>query len=101
MRILMITHHLPYPSLSGGRVRAYQLLERIAQHHEVTLFSLTKTSYNECDVEHLRRYCKTVVVFPLSVPVGQQQALWSSMPLSVRTYSSRDMLLAVTRLVDS
>jgi len=37
----MLTHHPPYPPISGGRVRTYQFLRRLAQHHDITLLCFT------------------------------------------------------------
>ncbi|MCC6711643.1 MAG: glycosyl transferase family 1, partial [Candidatus Pacebacteria bacterium] len=42
MKILMLTPYLPYPLLSGGQIRTYNLLKKLATKHEITLFALIK-----------------------------------------------------------
>jgi len=42
MKILMITPYLPYPLLSGGQIRTYNLLKNLAGKHEITLFSFIR-----------------------------------------------------------
>lgn len=41
MRVLMLTHRLPYAPNRGDRIRAFHLLKSLAAHHQVTLMSLT------------------------------------------------------------
>lgn len=63
MRIFMLTPYLPYPLLSGGQVRTYNLLKKIAQEHEVTLFALIKDESERQHIPELEKYCKQVRVF--------------------------------------
>lgn len=63
MRILMLTPYLPYPLLSGGQVRTYNLLKHISKEHEVTLFSLIKHENEREHIAHLQQYCQSVHVF--------------------------------------
>jgi len=37
MRILIITDYLPYPLIAGDLIRTYNLLRRVAQHHQVSV----------------------------------------------------------------
>lgn len=63
MRILMLTPYLPYPLLSGGQVRSYNLLKEIAREHEVTLFSLIKDESERENIAELKQFCSQVQVF--------------------------------------
>ena len=63
MKVLMLTPYLPYPLLSGGQIRTYNLLKKLSTQHEITLFALIK---NEAEKEHipeLQQYCSEVKVF--------------------------------------
>jgi hypothetical protein len=40
MRLLFLTHRLPYAPNRGDRIRSYYLLRNISRFAEVTLFSL-------------------------------------------------------------
>jgi polysaccharide biosynthesis protein PslH len=66
MRILMLTPYLPYPLLSGGQIRTYNLLKKLANKHEITLFSLIKDENEKQYISELKKYCKKVKVFKRS-----------------------------------
>lgn len=66
MKILMLTPYLPYPLLSGGQIRTYNLLKKLAGKHEVTLFSLIKDFEEEKYIPELEKYCTKVEVFKRS-----------------------------------
>jgi polysaccharide biosynthesis protein PslH len=66
MKILMLTPYLPYPLLSGGQIRTYNLLKKLANKHEVTLFSLIKHEDEKKYIPELKKYCSKVQVFKRS-----------------------------------
>jgi hypothetical protein len=63
MRILMLTPYLPYPLLSGGQIRTYNLLKKLAKSHDVTLFALIKEESERQYIPELEKYCRKVEVF--------------------------------------
>lgn len=64
MKILMLTPYLPYPLLTGGQTRSYNLIKRLADlGHEITLFCLVKSDSERQYVNELEKYCKQVQVF--------------------------------------
>ena len=64
MKILMLTPYLPYPLLTGGQTRSYNLIKRLASlGHEITLFSLVKSNDEKKYVGQLKKFCKEVQVF--------------------------------------
>lgn len=63
MKILMLTPYLPFPLLSGGQIRTYNLLKKLATQHEVTLFALIKEESERQYIPELEKYCKSVRVF--------------------------------------
>ena len=66
MKILMLTPYLPYPLLSGGQIRTYNLLKKLANKHDVTLFSLIKNEEEKKYIPELKKYCEKVRVFKRS-----------------------------------
>ncbi|MEA2056666.1 MAG: glycosyltransferase family 4 protein [Patescibacteria group bacterium] len=66
MKILMLTPYLPYPLLSGGQIRTYNLLKKLAKKHEITLFALIKDYSEQQYVPEIEKYCKKVIVFKRS-----------------------------------
>lgn len=64
MKILMLTPYLPYPLLTGGQTRSYNLIKRLsALGHEITLFCLVKGNSERKYVGQLEKFCKEVKVF--------------------------------------
>lgn len=66
MNILMLTPYLPYPLLSGGQIRTYNLLKQISKTHKVTLFALIKDENEKQYIAELEKYCAKVKVFKRS-----------------------------------
>jgi polysaccharide biosynthesis protein PslH len=66
MKILMLTPYLPYPLLSGGQIRSYNLLLKLAKNHKVTLYSLIKDDSERKYIPELEKYCHKVRVFKRS-----------------------------------
>lgn len=64
MKILMLTPYLPYPLLTGGQARSYNLIKRLSNlGHKITLFSLIKNENEKKYVGELEKYCQEVMVF--------------------------------------
>ncbi len=63
MKILMLTPYLPYPLMSGGQTRSYNLIKNLADKHEITLFSLIKDESEKKYIPELEKYCRKVKVF--------------------------------------
>lgn len=60
----MLTPYLPYPLLTGGQTRSYNLIKRLSGlGHEITLFCLVKNSSERKFVPQLQKFCKEVQVF--------------------------------------
>lgn len=66
MKILMLTPYLPFPLLSGGQIRTYNLLKKLATKHEITLFALIKDNAEREFIPELEKYCAKVKVFKRS-----------------------------------
>ena len=56
----MIVNDLPYPPISGGRIRVYNLLRRVASRHEVSLAALLESPHDAEGVAHLQQFCARV-----------------------------------------
>ena len=60
MKILMLTPYLPYPLISGGQIRTYNLLKNLSKGHKITLFSYIRSQEEEKYKKELLKYCKNV-----------------------------------------
>jgi glycosyltransferase involved in cell wall biosynthesis len=63
MKILMLTPYLPFPLMSGGQTRSYNLIKNLSKKHDITLFSLIKDDEEKKYIPELKKYCKKVFVF--------------------------------------
>ncbi len=64
MKVLMLTPYLPYPLLTGGQTRSFNLIKRLsALNHKITLFCLVKNEDEKKYVPQLKKFCQDVRVF--------------------------------------
>lgn len=63
MKILVLDEEFPYPLNTGGRIRTFSLVSRLAKNHEVRFLA-----YGEEGSESYR-YCADAGIIPLAVPV--------------------------------
>ena len=65
MNVLFLTSHLPYPPVSGGRLREFELLRRVGLRADVHLCAVSKTFDQDRQLaQDLRGFCANVAVFP-------------------------------------
>jgi polysaccharide biosynthesis protein PslH len=60
MRILVIANSLPYPMVSGDRIRNYNLMRLASSRHELSLAALVETPEDFDGVSRLQQFCTTV-----------------------------------------
>lgn len=59
----MLTPYLPYPPSAGGQIRSYNLIKHLSKTHEITLVCFTRDTNTSEQVEHMKKFCKKVIVF--------------------------------------
>lgn len=59
----MLTPYLPYPLVSGGQIRTYNLLKNLSQSHDITLFALIKDKAERVHLKELKKYCNKIKLF--------------------------------------
>jgi len=101
MKILMLTPYLPYPLLSGGQIRTYNLLKKLGQKHQITLFALIKNEEEKQYVQELEKYCHKVKVFKRSEKPftlnNIVKTIFSSFPFLVIRNQAKGSLEAVSQ----
>lgn len=92
MRILFLSSWFPYPADNGSKIRIFNLIKQLSNHHEVDLLSFTSEPVDNLRLAEMRTYCHMVKV--LDKPVfnpGRRRAImafFSRKPRSVvDTYS--------------
>ena len=74
MKILFLTAHLPYPPISGGRRREFELISRLSRSFEIHLCSITKSwEADSLYINDLLQYCRRVKLFEAAEPTTKQQ----------------------------
>jgi glycosyltransferase involved in cell wall biosynthesis len=86
LRVLFLTCHLPFPPISGGRHREFELLRRIGGQVDVSVCAVTKTwAEDVSNAGALASYCSDVQVVPADPPRSTEGA----MPFQVLRHRSR------------
>ena len=100
MKILMLTPYLPYPLLSGGQTRSYNLLKNLSKDHDITLFSFIRTEKERSYQVKLGQFCKKIEVFrrrPAWSPINVFLAAATAYPFLVSIYISQNVKKALER----
>jgi len=61
MKILVVSSYLPYPLLSGGQVRLYNLIKELSGNHEITLICEKRPHQTASDISQIEKFCKKVI----------------------------------------
>ena len=108
MKILSITHLVPYPPSGGVSLRNYNLLKEASKHNEVHLITfyqkthVRKSGGLEEAIRAMKEICAEVQVY--EIPTDQKKFRWYTMlamnlfsryPYSVWWYHSREMMKAI------
>lgn len=99
--LLMLTPYLPYPPISGGRMRTYNLLKQLATDYDITLVCFGRPDEMAYDITPLGEFCEYHVVERPPSPSTVKAALMSlSSPraITMRLYGTdamRDKLTAI------
>jgi len=95
----MLTPYLPYPLLSGGQIRTYNLLKHFKDKHEITLFSFIRKDEERQYLPELEKFCRKVVVFKRRPAWSLSNILlagFSAFPfVMISTYLSRSVRQAI------
>ncbi len=100
--ILMLTPYLPYPPVSGGRSRTYNLVKRLVRDFQITVVCFGRPEEKAFDLKPLRDLCELIVIDRAPSPGALKTALLSLTslkPVTMRLYSSPKFRETVSRLL--
>jgi glycosyltransferase involved in cell wall biosynthesis len=110
MKILLITHLLPYPPRGGCSLRNFNLIRQASRKHDIHLLTffqrahLSESSDIELNAGEMRKYCSRVEVFEIPIdsnPIGWYALLAANLisptPYSPWKFRSRSMADAVKK----
>jgi len=64
MNILFLSRWFPYPTNNGSKLRIYNLLRGLAQHHDVTLLSFADQPDANPDAPEIQSLCSDIHIIP-------------------------------------
>lgn len=103
MHVLMLTPYLPYPPVSGGRMRTYNLVKHLRDEHDITLVSFGRPEERALDYAPMADYCDEFIVVDRDSSPGTVQAavmsLTSPRPITTRLYHNAEMTATLERLI--
>ncbi len=82
----MISSFLPYPLLSGGNIRLYNLLKYLHKKHEITLICEKRDFQKDSDVKKVEEVCFKVITVP-------RKKQWSASNLVKTAISPKPFLM--------
>ncbi len=98
----MLTPYLPYPPVSGGRARTYNLLKRLTRDFAITLVCFGRPEERAFDLSPLQALCELIVIKRPSSPSKARAALLSLTsvkPITMRLYTSNEFRESIQRLL--
>ncbi len=104
MRILVVTNMIPYPPASGGPLRTYNLLRRIAGRHHLWLATHLHAPDEAEGVSHLREFCEHVATgllhrrHPVAHLPGLLRHALAGWPLELKFRHSHELAQALRHL---
>ena len=84
----MITPYLPYPLVSGGQIRTYNLLKNLSTKHKITLASFIRDSKEAKYTEMLKPYCQKVITF-------ERRKAWSPVNILLSAITPYPFLVSI------
>lgn len=102
MRVLFLTHRLPYAANRGDRIRALHILRELASHADVDLVSLTHDSEEAGHADDLRDLVATTTLGSVTRLRGYRRAIGAIVrgtPLTHALLDARGLGSACGRLI--
>jgi polysaccharide biosynthesis protein PslH len=112
LRILWLSHFVPYPPKGGCFQRSYNLIKRVGADHDVHLVAVKHKSGDHPEDEireartELLRHCKSVQIVdisstttPAKLAVRALTSVLQAQPLSATIYRSAQLLASVRKIV--
>lgn len=101
-RIAWVTYDLPYPPVSGGKLRAYHLIKRLSPDFQIDLYSFYRRPDQLANLSELKKYCSEVNLYRRTYiwsPWNLARALFSRLPLLNISYLNGKLENDLTRAV--
>ncbi len=104
MRILFLAPRIPHPPLDRENVRPYHAIRFLSLRHDVDLVAFGGSGSEWDARRRLRRFCPRVQILPppqRAVAPASARHVFTTQPLAVRRYGSRDLMERLEALNDT
>ena len=104
MRILLLTHRLPYPPNKGDKIRTFNVLDYLAKRHEVVLACPVDDPADLAFVPELERRCSRVITARIdgrSKASSGLRALITCTSITVRHFHDSGLQSRIDEFLDS
>jgi sugar transferase (PEP-CTERM/EpsH1 system associated) len=102
MKILFISHRIPYPPNKGDKLRAFNIIKHLAQKHEISLACMVESREELKYVADLKPYCKQIYgeyISPFKCRLNYVRYLFSNYPLTMAHFYSVRFKQHIARLI--
>ena len=102
MKILFVCHRFPFPPNEGGKIRAFNMIAHLHQHHEVTVASLTETKQERDEMQGIEPHCSDYISQHISKPLAWIRAafcLLTTIPSSMGYFHSSRLKNRIQHLI--
>lgn len=103
MKVLMLTPYLPFPLVSGGQIRTYNLLKNLSSKHKITLVSFIREPKEKKYLEALTPFCEKILIYQRRKAWSPINVLLSAItpyPFLVSIYLSRSLKRDIELLLE-
>ncbi len=104
MRLLVLTHRLPYAPNRGDRLRVYHMLQHLREHAEIELVSLVHDDEEASHVDEVRAFIPRVTIHRVTKARGAVNAagaLISGAPLTHALLDAAGMTATLREVYDA
>lgn len=101
LKILVVTHNVPYPPNKGDKIRSWNLIKELAKNNELHLVSLVRDKEDQKYQDKLSETCQCAILVqinPLRAKLRAALALFSKKSLTEAFFKNKEATLAVENL---
>lgn len=103
MKLLVLLSRIPYPLEKGDKLRAFNQIRLLSEHHSIILCALTDHCIDSRARDVLSPYCSEVHFFKLkkpSIALNVLRAFFSGAPLQTGYFFNQRIYLEIRRIID-
>lgn len=104
MRILFLSHRLPFPPNKGDKIRSFHEILHLSERHRIHLLAFPDPDESGEPENGLREYCSAVEVFPLNQQMARLRCVAGALgsePLTLSYFRSSALARRVEELAES